>query len=133
MRIVWPYMMSYRFARHSMALSYELSRKTSRHVLSPLVALNVTVSEVWAFPAWGVGGLSSLVTRAVGIFWGWCKRWLCVYGHRREAARANAMHYGTYFARKLDRRVRHAVRLMLTVGLFGFVVGAVGVCCGGRL
>ena len=98
-----------------------------------MVALKGTLSEVRPFPAWGVGGLWSLVTHAVGIFWGWCKRWLCVYGHRREDARTNAVHYGTYFARKLNRRVRHAVRLMLTVGLFGFVVGAVGVCCGGRL
>ena len=56
-----------------------------------------------------------------------------MYGHCREAARTNAMHYGTYFARKLNLRVRHAVRLMMTVGLFGFVVGAVGVCLGGRL
>ena len=97
-----------------------------------MVALKVTLSGVWAFPAWGVEGLSTFVTPAVRIVWGWCKRWCGVYGHCREAARTNAMHYGTYFARKLDRRVRHAVRLMMTFGLFGFVVGAVGVCCGRR-
>ena len=55
MRIVWPYMMSSRFAGRNMALSYELSRKTSRHVPSALVVLKGTLSEVLAFPAWGVG------------------------------------------------------------------------------
>ena len=66
-RIVWPSVLSEGFAGHSMALSYELSRKKDRHVSSPMVALNVTLSEVWAFPAWGVEGLSSFVSHAVCI------------------------------------------------------------------